>query len=195
MAEGDEREDAELLSAYLKGDGAAFDLLFARHRDALYSYFRYHLDDVSAADDLFQEVWRRVIRHASRFKAVSFKAWLWRIARNLLIDRIRRSKPTLSLDAPSGGGEAETAPMGEFLPSEESGPLQRLVDRETGEAIRRALSILTPRQRDVFLLRTESQLSFKEVADLLNIPLNTALGCMRDAMLKLRAHLEKELNR
>lgn len=195
MSNPSERTDNDLLRDYVKGDLEAFNTLYARYQEPIYSYLKYHVSEPTLADDLFQLVWERVIRYAPRFKSIAFKAWVWRITRNLLIDHLRRQKPTLSLDATPTDDADETSTLADTLTSQESSPLQQLIDQETGESIRRALSILTPRQRDIFLLRTESQLSFKDIAEMLNISINTALGCMRDAMLKLRAHLQEELER
>ncbi len=192
-----EFSDAELLRAYVAGDALAFDLLLSRYQQPLYSWFRRNVEAQTEVDDLFQETWVRVVKHASRYKDTSFRAWIWRIARNLVIDRRRRRKPVSSLDALSVGvsDEQEGTSLGETIPSEELTPLEALMNQEVGVLIEKAIRMLPQIQREVFLLRTDAQLSFNEIAEVLQIPLNTALGRMHDATLKLRVILTKELNR
>lgn len=190
-----EPSDAELLKSYAAGNSAAFDLLFNRHRTVLYTWLRHTLGNAQDADDVFQETWIRVIRHAHRYVDRGFKAWLWRIARSRVIDLRRATREMTSLDADcSVGEESGELTLKDSLAAETLSPSESAVDNETGELITRSLMILTENQKEVFLLRTQSGLPFKEIATLLEIPLGTALGLMRDATSKLKQVLQKEIN-
>ena len=81
-----EIDDAELMAAYVRGDVSAMDALVARYRQPLFAWFLGMSGNRADAEDLFQDCWFRVIRSAERFSDISFKAWLWRIARNLVIE-------------------------------------------------------------------------------------------------------------
>ena len=184
-----ETSDAELLKAFSKGDSTAMDQLVGRYRQALFSWMLGMTGNRSDAEDLFQEVWIRVIRHADRFNDVSFKAWLWKIARNLLIDFRRKRKPDISLDAVD---DEDDHPLVEQLTAKGTGPAKAVELDDMTKRVMRAVTTLPEVQRDVFLMRVQGDLSFSEIAETLDIPLNTALGRMHDAMTKLKKLLAEE---
>ncbi len=182
------RSDAELLKAYTKGDTQAFDLLVARYQQALFSWFLGMTGNRTDAEDLFQEVWVRILRHADGFNDVSFRAWMWQIARNLLIDFRRKKKPDFSLDATD---DTDDQPMIDQLVSPSVGPAEGLEWSDAAKLALQAVHQLPAVQREVFLMRVEGNLSFNEIAETLGIPLNTALGRMHDATSKLKKILSK----
>lgn len=182
------RSDAELLKAYTKGDTQAFDLLVARYQQALFSWFLGMTGNRTDAEDLFQEVWVRILRHADGFNDVSFRAWMWQIARNLLIDFRRKKKPDFSLDATD---DTDDQPMIDQLVSPSVGPAEGLEWSDAAKLALQAVHQLPTVQREVFLMRVEGNLSFNEIAETLGIPLNTALGRMHDATSKLKKILSK----
>ena len=186
MGSGEEsRSDAELLFAFRKGDVAALDTLVGRYQGQLHGYLRAMTGSAAEADDLFQETWMRVIRNPGSFHGGAFNAWLWRITRNLLIDRLRRRKPVVSLDDTTAEGTAyaDLTPAAGLMPGEE------VEAAELGRLIAVAVGRLPADQRDVFLLRTQAGLSFAEIARLRRLPLNTALGRMHYAIQRLRQEL------
>lgn len=184
-----ETSDAELLSCFAQGDPAAMDQLVARYRQALFSWLMGMTGNHADAEDLFQDVWFRVIRHAGRFNDVSFRAWLWKIARNLLIDFRRKRKPDISLDAVEN---EDDVPLVEQLTARDMNPAKAVELDDMTKRVMRAVTRLPEVQRDVFLMRVQGDLSFSEIAKTLNIPLNTALGRMHDAMTKLKKMLAEE---
>jgi RNA polymerase sigma-70 factor (ECF subfamily) len=188
MAE-DSTSDAQLLYAFAQGDAKAVDVLVSRYRQALFSWFVGMTGNHADAEDLFQELWFRVIRHADRFNDVSFKAWLWKIARNLLIDFRRKKKPDVSLDAVD---DEDSQPLVDQLASPERGPADRVERDDLSGRVLQAVGRLPPIQRELFLMRVQGGLSFSEIATTLDIPLNTALWRMHDAMTKLKKMLAEE---
>ncbi|MCF7839100.1 MAG: sigma-70 family RNA polymerase sigma factor [Candidatus Marinimicrobia bacterium] len=183
-------DDGELLAAYRLGDETALAELVARCRRPLYGFIMkmcaYHEQE---AEDLFQEVWLRALRHLPRFKQGSFLSWLFRIAHNLVIDQARRRKEVLSLNAPLG---ASGLTLSDQVAADEPAPDQQAAARELGARIRVAVAGLPVNQREVFLLRTEAELPFKEIARIQRTTLNTALGRMHYAVTRLRAVLRTD---
>jgi RNA polymerase sigma-70 factor (ECF subfamily) len=180
-----ERSDAALLRDYAHGDVASMDELVRRHGAALLGFLRAMTRDEDLAEDLFQETWLRVIRRPGGFSEGSFRAWLWRIARNLRIDRLRR-RTHLSLDAVAGD---EGVALVDTLAEPGRGPHEIAAGRDLAAAIAADVGRLPEAQREVFLLRTQAGLSFAEIAKLLKVPLNTALGRMHYAVTRLRGGL------
>ncbi len=181
--------DADLLRAFAGGDSRALDELVARYRQALFSWLCGMTGNRSDAEDLFQEIWVRVIRHAERFNDVSFKAWLWKIARNLVIDFRRKRKPDLSLDAVEDEDEQSLL---DRLVAGGRGPAENIELDDMTRRVMAAVGRLPEVQREVFLMRVQADLPFNEIARLLQIPLNTALGRMHDAMAKLKKLINEE---
>jgi len=188
----EQTDDADLLFAYSKGDVSAMDCLVGRYRQALFSWFMGMTGSRADAEDLFQDLWVRVIRNADRFENVSFRAWMWQIARNLLIDFRRKKKPDVSLDAVE---TEDDQPLLDQLVSPERGPAEELEQADLAKRAMRAVGQLPEIQREIFLMRVQGDLSFSEIAATLKIPLNTALGRMHDATTKLRLILTKEMRK
>ena len=184
--------DADLLFAYSKGDVSAMDCLVGRYRQAFFSWFLGMTGSRADAEDLFQDLWIRVIKNAARFENVSFRAWMWQIARNLLIDFRRKKKPTVSLDAVES---EDDQPMLEQLVSPAKGPAEDVEQADLARRAMRAVGQLPEIQREIFFMRVQGDLSFNEIAETLKIPLNTALGRMHDATTKLRVILAKEMKK
>ena len=157
----------------------------SRHQRALHGYLRAMTGHAADADDVFQETWLRVIRNPGSFRSGAFNAWLWCIARNLLIDRLRRRKPVVSLD----DAAPEHASLIDLTPAPGLQPPAELEASEIARQVAAAVAKLPPDQRDVFLLRTQGGLTFAEIAALRRVPLNTALGRMHYAIQRLRREL------
>lgn len=185
----DSTSDAGLLYAFTKGDAGAMDKLVGRYRQALFTWLVGMTGSHADAEDLFQELWCRVIRHAGRFNDVSFKAWLWKIARNLVIDFRRKKRPDLSLDAVE---DEDDQPLLNQLESSERGPAEAVERADLAKRVMKAVGSLPEIQREVFLMRVQGDLSFSEIAQALGVPLNTALGRMHDATTKLKKMFAEE---
>ncbi|MBE6376717.1 MAG: sigma-70 family RNA polymerase sigma factor [Lentisphaerae bacterium] len=174
-------DDASLIRAYAKGDEKAFETLYYRYRKQLYGYLNNLAGNNSAeVDEVFAETWLRVIEKLPKYQdSGKFSAWLYRISRNIFIDRLRHNKPDkfVTIDADDSAELAETTA---FSPDRELG------SGEIGKAIASALDKLQPEQREVFLLREEAELSFKEIAEIQSCSLGTVLSRMRYALKRLR---------
>ncbi len=177
-----------LLQAYRQGDEASLGRIVERTRRPLHRYILGMVGNPHLAEDVFQDVWLRAVRNLHRYHNRHLQAWLFRIARNRIIDLSRKKKEDLSLQQPLGSGE-EPVTLESFLASSDSGPARHAGDRELGQRIRAAVSQLPPEQREVFVLRMESDLPFKEIATLQGVSINTALGRMQYALRRLREAL------
>jgi RNA polymerase sigma-70 factor, ECF subfamily len=160
--------------------------LVEHYRRPLYAFLYKMLEGRAAdADEVFQEVWFRVIKNVERYEDQSFLSWLFRIAHNLIIDRARRTKMTVDLR----DGHEDGLPLEERLPSPKLGPESEAAGRDLGTRIRAAVARLPDEQREVFLMRTEADIPFKEIAKMQKTSINTALARMHYAVLKLREEL------
>ena len=178
-------EDAQLMLAYARGEMRAFETLYSRHRGALYRYLTRQARDGEVANDLFQEVWSRVIVNRARYEPrAKFRTFLFTLAHNCFIDHCRRSKSR------PGGMGIDDADAADLLPaSEESQPDSALARDEATARYRAALATLPPEQRDVYLLHEESDLSLEEIARVTGVGAETAKSRLRYAVNKLKAAL------
>lgn len=184
----EEDADQVLLDRYRDGATEALEQLVERYRRPLFGFILSMSEGREDADEVFQEVWFRVIRKVGTYRHRNFFGWLVRIAHNLIIDRSRRRRPTLSLDAEREDG---TSPA-EAIPSSEPGPDCIAVAGDVNEAVRQAIATLPPEQREVVVLRLYTGLAFKEIARLQKASINTVLARMQYGLRKLRLLLQEQ---
>lgn len=184
--------DEQLIGAYAAGDNVAFDTLLLRHKDRLYNYIYQMVRDSDVADDIFQETFVKVITtvRQGRYQDMGkFSAWVTRIARNLAIDSFRAEKSEASVSADNS--EIDILNRREFS---EDTIEDIMIDLQIEDDIRSLVDRLPQVQKEVLTMRFYNDLSFKEIADLTGVSINTALGRMRYAILNLRKMAkEKEL--
>ncbi|MDA0577291.1 MAG: sigma-70 family RNA polymerase sigma factor [Verrucomicrobia bacterium] len=183
-----ETPDCELIAQYRQGDVVALDRLIDRHQRMLFGYIVNMTGHQDGADDVFQEVWLKVIRKLDGYRDQNFGGWLVRIARNVVIDRVRRRKPELSLDQEDADGRG----LARTLAAETAPPPDELADRDLGARIAQAVALLPEEQREVFVMRVKADLAFKEIARLQGVSINTALARMQYALTKLRPLLQQD---
>lgn len=177
-----EPTDEDLMLAFGAGDGAAFETLYARHRLRLFRHLQRQLRDASLAEELFQDVWQRVISARERYQPeAKFSTWLHQIAHNRLADhwRAKSHRP----DAPEDARE-----LAEQLPDPDS-PERQLSAFEERRRLQLALEELPPDQREVLLLRLEQDLTLEEIGEITGVGRETVKSRLRYAMDKLRARL------
>lgn len=149
--------DEALMCAYRDGEAAAFDVLYERHRGPVYRYFRRQLQTPDAAEELFQDVWMRVIDARRGYQPqAKFTTWLYTIAHNRLMDfyRARQRTPAESIDA-------DESLLNELAVADHELPEAIFQRREAGAHLLRALATLPAAQREAFLLHAESGLTLE----------------------------------
>ena len=176
-------DDGELMLRYSRGDMRAFETLYGRHRAGLYRYLVRQTRNAEIANDLFQEVWSKVIATRDRYEPKAlFRTFLYRIAHNCFIDHCRRSSVRNETHGAEDGWENTIAA------SDQDRPDTRAEQAQMAARYRAALAALPLEQRDVFLLY-ESGLSLDEIATIDAVGMETAKSRLRYAVAKLRASL------
>lgn len=176
-------DDTEKLEKWRQGDTRGLNELVDHYRRPLFGFILRMTEGRDDADDIFQEVWFRALRGMDSYRDHRFLSWLFRITHNIIIDRQRRRKPEISLDDDSGDQIAFQAASNQLSPAE------ALQEGDLHQRIRRTVGALPSEQREVFLMRMDGELSFKEIAKIQKTSINTALARMRYALDKLRAAL------
>ena len=180
--------DDELVGLYIDGDNRAFDVLIDKYKDKLFSYVFHIVKDAELANDIFQETFIKAITtiNSGRYAANGkFAAWITRIAHNLIIDYYRQEKSenVQSCDCADYDLLNDRELCDETVED-------WMVRNQIHSDVRRLVKALPKSQQDVLLLRYYKDMSFKEIADLTNVSINTALGRMRYAILNLRKMVE-----
>jgi RNA polymerase sigma-70 factor (ECF subfamily) len=184
-----DREAENLKKALRRRDPTAIDLLIDRYQYRLMRYLLSLAESRSSAEDLFQETWIRVLEHGDQYDGRSkFEPWLFRIARNLVIDRLRRRKPILSIEGLEESQGFE--PPGGSVATEHSSQLDHVERLETRENVAAALDQLPVTYREVLALRFQEELSLEEIAGLVGAPLSTVKSRLYRGMEMLREKLE-----
>ena len=187
----EELSDSELIAAFKGGDAEALGQLMERHKAAVYGYLLRLTGRAEAADDLFQEVFLKLVKNPSAYgEREKLKAWLFTVARSAAMDYFRResSRGEVPLE-----GDGENPGPADYTASPERGPEAAAMNKALGEKLDAALARLSADQREVFFLRHYSELSFREIAGLLSVPIGTVLARMSRAAAHLRKYLEKGL--
>ncbi len=181
--------DRELIDLYLQGDEKAFSHLLDRHKAKIYSTIYLFVKDHALAEDIFQDVFIKIIDTLRRGKynhEGKFVQWASRIAYNMCVDNFRRGKR-----------RAHIRPNDEFdifdvIETTEPGADAQIIRSETHDKVRKLVDMLPPEQREVVILRHYADMSFKEISALTRVSINTALGRMRYALINIRKIMEEK---
>lgn len=174
--------DEDLMRAWAAGDVRAFETLYGRHKGPLYRFMRRQLRDGALADELFQDVWQRVIAAREGWRPdAAFSTWLYRIAHNRLNDHWRAAR-----HRPAAPADAELRL--DAIPDPDT-PERTLSDFEQRRRLQRALDELPDDQREVVLLRLERELTLEEIGEITGAGRETVKSRLRYAMDKLRTRL------
>jgi RNA polymerase sigma-70 factor (ECF subfamily) len=175
-----EGADEELMIAYRDGNAGAFETLYARHRARLFRFVLRSVKERGMAEELFQDVWIRVIEARERYAPKArFTTWLYSIAHNRLIDHWRRkglSVVSLDDDVPVASGD---------------NPERQVEARQGLERFAKALEALPPAQREAFLLHEEAGMSVAEIAQATGAGEEAAKSRLRYALAKLKAAVDE----
>ena len=183
--------DDALVALYLQGNNQAFDELLNRHKERLYSYIFFLVRSREVAEDIFQETFVKAIVNMQQGRYTAddnkFYAWLTRIAHNLVIDLFRqeRNENQISND------EVDIDLFNNQAYSE--GTIEsRIVNTQVLKDVRRLIDYLPDNQREVIYMRFYQSLSFKDIATITGVSINTALGRVRYAILNMRRIAEEK---
>lgn len=184
----DQESDESLMQRYRDGDAAAFDELYRRHRPGLYRYFLRHCGSAPLAEELYQDVWIKLIRARERYEVkAKFTTYLYHMAHNRLIDYYRRKRPELSNSFTDDEGE----PLWEQMPEDAAHEPDRVTERRFQmDELKQAIEALPEAQKEAFLMREETGLSLDEIAEATGVNRETAKSRLRYAVAKLRKSLE-----
>ncbi len=193
QSEWEKLDDPGLIAAVQKGKIGAFTQLVDRHQRSLINFF-FHLSwDRQTAEDCAQEVFLRLYAHLGTYTPqAKFTTFLFRIARNLWIDRMRSVGAhgrSVSLESPLGFGEERT--LGERVPSAAPTPVDILARRETQDALRNAIERLPEEQKSVLILSEIQGMKYQEIGEILDIPVGTVKSRMHTAMERLKEMLSE----
>lgn len=182
-------DDRQLVRLYLNGNERAFEELLNRHKNKIYTSIYLFVKEKSLAEDIFQDTFIKIIdtlRKGKYNEEGKFVQWAMRIAYNMCVDNFRRSKrkPTVS--------PTEEFDIFSVLSVNEENAETNIIRSQTHEKVRRLVDQLPPEQREVVILRHYAEMSFKEIAALTRVSINTALGRMRYALINIRKMVEEK---
>ncbi len=181
--------DQQLIDRYLNGDDKAFETLLNRYKDKVYTAIYLFVKDKAVAEDIFQDVFIKVVDTLRKGKynhQGKFSQWVMRIAYNLCVDNFRRKKRRPTMYA------TEEFDIFDVLGSKEPNGEQQLIKSQAHQKVRELVDRLPPEQREVVILRHYADMSFKEIAALTRVSINTALGRMRYALINIRKMIAEQ---
>ncbi len=179
--------DQTLIGQYLKGDDKSFEILLNRHRDKIFTSIYLFVKDQDLAADIFQEVFIKIIDTLRKGKynhEGKFLQWVMRISYNMCVDHFRRSKRRTKVSS------TETFDIFDVLELKDDNMEQIMIKSQLHKKVRTLVDQLPPEQREVVILRHYADMSFKEIAALTRVSINTALGRMRYALINMRKLIE-----
>jgi RNA polymerase sigma-70 factor (ECF subfamily) len=182
--------DYELIQQFIKGEQSCFEEIIRRHKSKVYAYITLYIRDQALVEDLFQDTFLKVIQSVKAGKYYDngkFLSWVMRIAHNLIIDHFRRLKQMNVMS--NDDYESDLFNSRKFSnPNIE----EQIVKVQIRKDVRRLINQLPDDQKEVVILRHYAGLSFKEIADITDVSINTALGRMRYALINMRKLMEEK---
>jgi RNA polymerase sigma-70 factor (ECF subfamily) len=180
--------DAVLVKSYIDGDESALAVLIKRHQSKLYGFIYSKVTDRDISDDIFQDTFIKVIKTLksnSYNEEGKFLPWVMRISHNLIVDHYRKNKKMPMYR------ETEEFSIFSIMTDNSPNVENRIITEQVENDLQRLILELPDDQREVLQMRIYQDLSFKEIADLTGVSINTALGRMRYALMNLRKVIEK----
>jgi RNA polymerase sigma factor (sigma-70 family) len=183
--------DQQLVHQYVEGNSEALSTLVTRYKDKIYTSIYLLVKDKYLAEDLFQDVFIRIIDtlNGGRYtEEGKFLPWALRIAHNMCVDHFRKVKRSPSIKT------SDDRDIFEVLNFNEPSPEQKMMQSQSHDRVRKMIDMLPEDQREVIILRHYADLSFKEIAELTKCSINTALGRMRYGLINMRKMMvEKQI--
>lgn len=179
--------DEALMLLYQQGNQAAFETLYMRYKDMLYRYFVKHCSDKHQSEELYQDVWIKLINSAARYQPkAKFKTYLFTIAHNTLVDFYRKNKPAHSIE----NGDENMAE--ELLNNSDpvALPEDEFTLKQKTKKFMRALQELPDNQKEAIILHFEQELGVEEIAKITKVKIETAKSRLRYAKNKLKAAIK-----
>jgi len=180
--------DRDLIRSYMQGDEKSFENLLNKHKTRIYTSIYMFVKDKDLANDLFQETFIKIIdtfRSGRYNEEGKFLQWALRISYNLCVDHFRKNKRRPTVAA------SDDFDILDILKVNEDNQETRIMKRQTYDKVRQLVDCLPKEQREVIILRHYAELSFKEIAQLTKVSINTALGRMRYALINIRRMIEE----
>lgn len=180
--------DAVLVKNYISGDESALASLIERHQSKIYGFIYSKINDRDLSDDIFQDTFIKVIKtlkSQSYNEEGKFLPWVMRIAHNLVVDHFRKAKKM------PFQRETEEYSIFNYMTDNSLNIEGQIISEQVESDLAKLLDELPADQKEVLVMRMYQDLSFKEIADLTGVSINTALGRMRYALLNLRKIIEK----
>ena len=182
--------DYELIERFIKGEQSCFDQLIHRHKNKVFAYISLYIRDQALAEDLFQDTFMKVIQSVKSGKYQDngkFISWVMRIAHNLIIDHFRRIKQMNTVS-----NDDYESDLFNSKKLSDSTVEDDIIRRQIQKDVRKMITFLPDDQREVVILRHYAGLSFKEIAEITDVSINTALGRMRYALINMRKLMEEK---
>lgn len=176
-------QDEKLIKAYLQGNENSLRILINRYKSRLFSYILFMVKDRVLAEDIFQDTFYKVITTLKSGKYQEegkFYQWIVRIARNLVIDHFRKLKKAAIVTDSQGNDVIANLKIADRNREDE------IIEQENHAMLKKLINSLPEEQKEVLIMRHYANLSFKEISELTNVSINTALGRMRYALLNMR---------
>jgi RNA polymerase sigma-70 factor, ECF subfamily len=179
--------DEELMLRYAAGDAGAFEVLYQKHKGPVYRYMLKLCRNEAIAEELFQEVWMKLIKARANYVAsAKFTTYLYKLAHNLFIDHYRKQNVRIVVDQSVDCDDVE------YEQARKNDPENETQINQTMDQLHKLLESLPHEQREVFLLREEAGMSVQEIADTIGINHEAAKSRLRYAIAKLRSGLSNE---
>ena len=186
--------DNELVKLYMNGNEESLSILVKRHKRRVFSYIYLITRNKALTEDIFQETFFKVIQTLKKQQyneEGKFLPWILRIAKNLIIDHFRKVKKMPSISTVIND-EGEKTSIFDIIPEEVESSKDTEESKLFKQTIRLVVNELPPDQKEVVIMRTYYDMSFKEIAEITNVSINTSLGRMRYALINLKKMLEEK---
>lgn len=185
-------DDRVLVSAYINGNEQAFETLLMRHKDKIYRFIAMKVRDNALAEDIFQDAFIKIVntlKAGSYNEEGKFLPWAMRIAHNLVIDHFRKANKVKMISESSS--QRDDFNIFHTIKQDDENAFESMTREELEGQMVGLIDHLPESQRDILIMRIFKEMSFKDIAELEDISINTALGRMRYALINMRKLIDQ----